>query len=360
MITKDKLEKFERGEIDLKDFTADEQSDLSRLMAGEDVQIEAPAAEPAVKEEKAESAPPDGDVTKDPEADREVVKNGEKKKLGDLYKEVSDQVNTYRQRSESAARQLEETRAELERLKQQAATQVQNPIKDPNAVWSDQHQIDLAAEVARLKAVVESGVRGSQAKLEALEKELADKAKFAELNAFASEFPELRLSRPFEDANAEYIDFTKRLGATPQDMRVVDRYFEDAAFRKDMEARGIKPPKDYERLEKILKVYHEKGRLNYPTYRAVYLDKVLSPQDWQARLSDRYLKGVEDTVNKIAGNRQETTVLDGSSSNQGSVGMTEAQMEAWLVAHPYPRTEAERQTMAQIQTHIFSKSFSQG
>lgn len=350
MIPQDKLDKFERGEIQMNDFSADEQVELGKIVSGELTEPEAPAADTAVKEEQVEAPPVAGGEKKEEAPPKGFVP-------GDKFKEKADEANTYRQRADSYSRQLEETRAELERLRAQSELKVEAPPVTPEAVWSDQHQLDLAREVARLKLVVEQGVRGSQEKLQKLEKELADQKMFAELNQFVSEFSELKLSRPFEEANAEYVQFTQKLGATPQDMSAVDRYFQDAAYRTEMESKGIKAPKDYDRLEKALQVYHAKNKQGYPTYRAAYLDRVLSPQELEKRMSGRFLEGVEAAVNKVSQNRQETTILDAGKSSDSGFNMTEAQMEAWINANPYPVTPQQKSTMAQIQEYIRAKSF---
>ena len=339
MIPQDKLEKFERGEIEMEAFTDAEKAELEKLMSGEDVEVKAPADIPAVKDDLSTETPV---VVADEEIPKDHVP-------GAKYKEKADQANDYRQKADSYSKQLEETRAELDRIKEQSAFQPAQTVT-PDVVWSDKHQLDLVAEVARLKGIVENGVRGSQDRLQKLEKELADKNMFASLNAFASEFAELRLSRPFEEANAEYIQFTQKLGATPSDLSVVDKYFEDAAFRREKEALGIKPPKDYDRLEKILKVYHEQGK--YPTLRAAYLDKFLTADELEKRLSGRYLQGVDDAVTQIAQRRNETTILEPGQSSDKGFAMTEAQMEAWMNANPYPVTPNQKATMAQIQTYL--------
>lgn len=343
MIPEDKLAKFERGEIQMEAFSPDEQSELAKLVSGEHVEVEAPVEKTTVKEDAAKAAP----VVEDKKDIPKDYVPGEK------FKEKADEANTYKQKADTYSRQLEETRAQLEALRKQTEAKGEHKA-DANSIWSDQHQLDLVAEVARLRAIVETGVKGSQAKLEALEKELADKKKFAELNAFAAEFPELRLGRSFEEANEEYIQFTQKLGATPADLSAVDKYFQDANFRKEMEQKGIKAPKDYDRLEQILKVYHAKG--NYPTYRAAYLDKFLSPTELQKRLDGQYLKGARETVDKIANNRNETATLDQGHNGESSLAMTEAQMMAWMDSHRYPATAQEKAIMAQIQSYIAAQS----
>lgn len=350
MIPTDKLKKFERGEIGLEAFNADERAELETIMAQEVVEDEAPVENPTVKE-VAPDSPPVLDGTKVEEVPKGHVP-------GDKFKEKADEANTYRQRAEAFNRQLEEAKAETARLKAQLETRVENPIKDPNRVWDENHQMDMAAKIARLEAMVESGVRGSQEKLQKLEKELADNTMYAEVDAFQAEFDELRLGRPFKEANKEYIEFTRKLGATASDLSVVDKYFADATFRAEQEAKGIKAPKDYDRLSRILETFHAKNADKYPDYRSAYLSKVLSPAALKARYNAQYLAGAEDVVNKISGNRQETALLDGTKPNSSGMNMSEAQMDSWLRTHPYPRG-AEVEVFNQIQEYLRSQSMGQ-
>lgn len=346
-ITQDQLDRFERGEMKLEDFSEGQRAALEKILSGEVAEVEAPPAGTGVKEDGAPAAAV-ADEKKD-EVPKDYVP-------GAKYKEKADEANTYKQKADAAAKRLKEIEAELELVRAQSAVQVEAPVKDPNKLWSDDHQLDVATRLARIEAQQMQGVKGAQEKLEALKKEIDEQKKFAEVNAFAFEFPELRLSRPFEEANAEYVAFTKKLGATPDDLRVVDRYFEDPAFRKEMESKGIKAPRDYDRLSIILQAYHAKNESGYPTYRAAYLDKVLSSAELEKRFNGQYLKGVEDAVTKIANNKNETTILDSSRTNEGGIGMSEQQMEAWLVAHPRPVTPGDKAIMAQIQTYLEARA----
>lgn len=337
-IPQEKLDKFERGEIAMSEFNEGERAFLDRLMRGEVSDGEAPAEE-AVKEvaevvPQEDAKPPKGFVD------------------GLKYKEKADEANSFKQKADSFAKQLEETRLALEAIKAQQSVVVPNPIKDKDQVWTEGHQEDIATRVARLEAQRMEGVRGSQEKLEKLEKQLAEQARFAEINAFASSYPELKLGRPFEEANAEYIQFTQKLGATPQDMSLVDKFFADAAFRKDAEARGIKPPKDFEKLNPILEVFHRKSKLNYPNLDDAYLGYLRETNQLEKRFNSKYLKGVEDAINKVSSNKNETATLDPSSSNEPASAMSEPQMMAWIAANSRLVTPSQKATMAQIQAYL--------
>lgn len=346
-ITEDQLARFEKGEMKLEDFSEAQRAELEKILSGEVTEV---------------AAPPDGTGVKDDEVAKPASEEAKKEEVpkdyvpGDKYKAKADEANTFRQKAEAAAKRLKEIEAELEAAKAISTVKVEPPVTDPNKVWSDAYQLEQAERLARLEAQQMQGVRGVQEKLQKLQTELAEQKKFAEVNAFAFEFPELRLSRPFEEANAEYVDFTRKLGATPDNLALVDKYFEDATFRKDMESKGIKPPKDYSKLDLILRAYHAKHSDGYPTYRAAYLDKVLSSAELEKRFNGQYLKGVEDAVTKIANNKNETTILDSSRSNGDGLGMSEQQMEAWLIAHPKPVTPNDKAIMAQIQTYLEARA----
>ncbi len=339
VIPKEKLEQFERGDIKLEAFSAGERAYMDKLMRGEIATDEAPAGGeiPAVKEASEQGKPV--------EENKDLVP-------GSKYKDKADEANTYKQKADSFAKKLEEANAQLEALKALSTIQVPSPIKEKDQVWSDSHQVSIAERLARLEAQTLQGVRGSQEKLEVLTKELKEQQTFAQVNAFAFNNPELRLTRPFEEANAEYVAFTQKLGATPKDMSLVDRYFEDATFRKEMESKGVRAPKDFDKLNVILEVFHRKNSMGYPNFDDAYLGHLRESKQLEKRFNGTYLKGVEDAVNKIANNKNETTILDPGKSNDSGFAMSESQMEAWLTAHPRPITSSDKAIMAQIQGYL--------
>lgn len=344
VITKEKLEQFERGDIQLEAFSPGERAYLDKLMSGEIVDDEAPLGDEStgVKEVTEEVKP---------------VEDSHKDSVpGTKYKEKADEANSYKQKADALARKLEEAKAELEAARSLATLTVTNPIRDDNQVWSDKHQVDMAERLARLEAQSLQGVRGTQEKFEKLTKELEEQQTFAQVNAFVSGYPELKLSRSFEEANAEYVSFTQKLGATPKDMSLVDKYFEDANFRKEMESKGVRAPKDFDRLNTILEVFHRKTKMGYPNFDDSYLGYLRESKQLEKRFNGTYLKGVEDAVNKIANNKNETTILDPGKSNDSGFTMSENQMEAWLTAHPRPITASDRATMTNIQQYLEARS----
>lgn len=342
-VTKEKLEQFERGEIGLDAFKGGERAYLESLLAGETAAGEAPPADAGVKE-----------VTDTNQAVEDKSETPKGYVDGLKYKEAKDSENAYRQRADSLAKRLAETEAELESARQLAALKVEPQVPKDDALWTDNHQVDVATRLAKLEALTMQGVRGAEEKLSKLAKELEEQKNFAEVNAFIQSNPELRLGRPFEEANAEYLAFAQKLGATPKDMSAVDKFFEDANFRKEAESKGIKAPKDYDKLSVILDVYHRKSK--YPNIDDAYLGLLRETKQLEKRFNGTYLKGVEDAVNKIANNKNETTILDPGTSNETGFSMTEAQMEAWLVKHPKPVTAADKAVMKQIQSYLEARA----
>lgn len=345
VISDERLAQFESNAIKLKDLSAVERKALDILMQGEIADGEAPVGdEPAVKE-AAEAA-----------SQIENKSSSKDQVPGTKYKEKADEANSYKQKVTSLTQKLADATAELEATRALSTLKVETPVKESDTLWTDKYQFDVAERLARIEALTLGGVKGAEEKFIKLTKELAEQKTFAEVNAFASSNPELKLSRPFEDANAEYVAFTQKLGATPTDLSVVDKYFEDANFRKEMESKGIKAPKDYDRLAVILQIYHRKSSMGYPNFDDAYLGHLRETKQLDKRFNGTYLKGVEDAVNKIANNKNETTILDPGNSNESAFSMSEAQMEAWLVKNPRPATSSQKAVMLQIQAHLQARS----
>lgn len=350
-ITQDELDQFEKGTLKLESLSAEKQAKFSEIMMSSDP-VEAPSAGDKPLEVKEDSK------------DGESVSESKDKVAGDVvpgikYKEKADEANTYKQQAEANKRELARIKAELESIRKLGDVKQAQPLKDSDQVWDPQFQVEQAERISKLEALVMQGVKGSREKLETLEKELEERNTFAELNAFTNTSAELRLDRPVEKANEEYLQFVQKLGASPEDMNLVDRYHSDATFRQQMESKGIKAPKDYEKLNLILKVYHRKNTMNYPNLDDAYLGLLREEGKLGQRLNGQYSKGFEDAVNKIANNASETTILDPSKTNGGGTDMSESEMDAWMRSNPNPVTSTQKATMAKIQAYLQAQAYGQ-
>lgn len=327
-ITKNDIEAFEKGTLTLDAMTPEKRGQLERIIAGEDVEVEGIETEP--KADSASQTPP------------AEIKPDSGSVPGETYRKKADEANTYKQRFEAEKTRLEKLTAELEELRT-------NSKVTPAGVGAGASE--LLERINRLESMVSEGNKKAIEKQEALIGELKLKMAFAEVDSLGEEYQELNLGTSFEKANKDYADFVAKLGG---DLANVDKYLSDSAYRASVEAQGIKIPKNFDKLQTVLDVYNNRDK--YPSMEEAYLGHLVRNKKLKERFSSAYSKGVSDAVDRIADNKNDSTILAPSGSGGSSATMTEDQMNAWLTKNPYPRTAEDRAVMAQIQSYLEAKS----
>lgn len=328
-LTKEEIERFEKGELSFESLSKEKREQLELVIAGEPVEIEGVEAA-----DQTAAVAPAGETNK---PDKSYVP-------GEEYKKKADEANTFKQRAESLRLKLEDAAKEVELLKAR-----QQELPTAAGVGTG----DLLNRIQGLEKLVLEGNKKAIEKQETLVKELETKMSFAEIDALAQEYPELDLGTTFEKANEQYAEFYTKLGGKAE---LVDKYLEDQAFRTEMESKGIKIPKNFEKLQVALTVYGNRSK--YPSVEEAYLGYLHKQGKLKERFSSAYSDGVRDAVKKIAENRNETTIMAPSGGGGGSE-MSEDQMMDWLSKHPHPKTADERAVMSRIQTYLAKASGSE-
>jgi hypothetical protein len=328
-ITKNDIDAFEKGTLTLEAMTPEKRGQLERIIAGEDVEVEGieTEAQPgsANQNPPAEDKPDSGSVP------------------GDKYREKANEANTYKQRFEAEKTRLEKLTSELESLRANAT-----PANSGNLGAGAS---ELLERINRLESMVSEGNKKAIEKQESLIGELKLKMAFAEVDSLGEEYKELNLGTTFEKANKDYADFVAKLGG---DLANVDKYLADSAYRASVEAQGIKIPKNFDKLQTVLDVYNNRDK--YPSMEEAYLGHLVRNKKLKERFSSAYSKGVSDAVDRIADNKNDSTLLAPSGSGGSSAAMTEEQMSTWLANNPFPRSTEEKAVMNQIQSYLEAKS----
>jgi hypothetical protein len=271
---------------------------------------------------------------------------------GKRFKEKADAASDFENKWRS------EQRARLE-LEAKLKAKEQEPIQAPtlDKVWTDEAQIDLHTKFAELQRKVES--------FEGERKQTLEEARAEKLSAQnETEMQMLRSNPLFKSAiptegNLEqiekvYADFFYATGATAQDATPVKKYFEDTEFRKSLEAKGVKAPKDFEKINNILQVkaLRDKYRQVDPDFKMTdaYVSFMAKSNKLPSMFVEERLKGAAEVADKLHGIANETiTMTPGLTSGAVQDSWSDAQMLKWMNEHPHPKTKDERATFARIE-----------
>jgi hypothetical protein len=248
---------------------------------------------------------------------------------GSRFKEKADEASDYQNKWKADRKRVLELEAAL-------AAKNAAPIETPTVdhVWSDSAQLDIHKTVAELKQEIASF---KTERVKTLEEAHAEK--MSAVNE--TELILLRTDPLFKDAvpadktmekmEAEYSEFYYATGATAEDATNVKKYFEDPNFRKEMEAKGVKPPKDFEKINTILQVkaIRDKHRAVDPEFKLsdAYVHYMAKSNKLSAVLSEERLKGAAQVADRLHANANETiTMQPGATSGATQDSWSDAAM----------------------------------
>jgi hypothetical protein len=160
--------------------------------------------------------------------------------------------------------------------------------------------------------------------------------------------------KSLKQMEAEYSDFYYATGATAEDATNVKKFFEDSNFRKEMEAKGVKAPKDFESINTVLQVkaIRDKFRVADPDFKMTdaYVHYMAKNNKLSAMVTDAQLKGAAQMADKIHGIAHETiTMQPGLTSGTTQNDYSDAQINAWFDSHPSgPKTAQEKEAFKRI------------
>lgn len=339
------IRKLDKGEITFADLDPETQNDVGAYLD----KLDDSAASTT------EDIPPEAQLETDLEEgtqDDEPVKPPKGFVEGSKYKEKADKASDFENKWKAEQR----LRLELEeKLKLKDA----QPIEAPSLAeaWSDQGQIELHKTVKELKQKLD--------RYEGDRKKTLEEARAEKISAQnETELQMLRSNKLFKDVvpsdgnleqmEAEYSKFYYATGATAEDATNVKKYFEDTEFRKGLEAKGVKAPKDFEKINTILQVkaLRDKYRSVDPDFKLTdaYVNFLAKNKKLESVLVDERLKGAADVANKLHGIANETiTMQPGSTTGASQDSWSDAQMLKWMNEHPHPKTKDEKATFARIE-----------
>lgn len=336
------MKKLDSGEIDMKTldpetFAAvetylDEKSDKA-------APEEPPVAQPTADEPGQNATQDENEATKPPKGFVE----------GSRFKQVADKASDMENKWKAEQRR----RVELEaKLASKEAPAVEKP--DPTRVWSDDHQVDLAATVSALKAKVEAFENERRETLEKSRDLLKASQDEIELGMLRSKFGDAApKDMNLEEIEKAYTDFYYATGATAEDASNVDKFFKDANFRKEMEAKGVKAPKNFEQMNTLLqaKALRDKFAAVDPDFKLTdaYVHLLAKQDKLSAMMTDAELKGAAKVAEKMHNIANETiTMQPGLTSGTNAAEWSNAQIQDWLDKHPHPKTKDEIATFNRI------------
>jgi hypothetical protein len=157
-----------------------------------------------------------------------------------------------------------------------------------------------------------------------------------------------------EQMEATYAEFYYATGATEKDASNVKKFFEDPNFRKEMEAKGVKAPKDFEKINTVLQVkaLRDKYRSVDPDFKLsdAYVSFMAKSNKLPSMFVEERLKGAAQVADKLHSIGNETITLQpGSTSGATQDDWSDAKMIEWMNTHPHPKTKDEKATFARIE-----------
>lgn len=271
---------------------------------------------------------------------------------GSRFKETADKASDYENKWKAEQKKRLELEAAL-------AAKNQEPIQAPSLehVWSDNGQVDLHKTVLEMKRKLESYEEGQKKSLEELRTEkleIMDETELAMLRSDPLAKTAVPVGKSMKQMEAEYSDFYYATGATAEDATNVKKFFTDANFRKEMESKGVKAPKDFESINTILQVkaIRDRFRSADPDFKMTdaYVHFMSKNNKLSAALTEERLKGAAQVADKLHGIANETiTMQPGLTSGATSDQWSDAQMSKWMVEHPHPKTKDDIATFRRIE-----------
>jgi hypothetical protein len=265
-----------------------------------------------------------------------------------------------------AERELEEARQrqrDLEALKPKPVEPAADakPVEKAD-VWTDEHQLSAAEELRKLRQEFDEYKRVHSTVSEREFSKVQEMQDNADFQVLQQQFPEFKTTEKLSAIEKRYATFFYGVGATAEDPSPVTKYFADPAFRAQQEAKGFKFDKtDFDRVQSVLLLKQKRDTLQKAdpdaTLADAHLMNLRRTNKLQTVLARERQAGAAEIAEVIHQNMNGVTPAPAGSGQGGADGgMTEAQMLAWLDAHPNPKSKDEKATFARIEAFLDKKA----
>lgn len=261
-----------------------------------------------------------------------------------------------------AERELAEARQRQRELEALKPKPVETPADakpvEKADVWTDEHQLSAAEELKKLRQEFDEYKRVHSTVSEREFSKVREMQDNADFQVLQQQFPEFKTAEKLSAMEKRYAEFFYGIGATAEDPSPVTKYFADPAFRAQQEAKGLKFDKaDFDRVNTVLSLKQKRDALQKADPDATLADAHLlhlrRTNKLQAVLARERQAGAAEIADTIHRNMNGVTPAPaGAPSGGADGGMTEAQMLAWMDAHPNPRTKDEKATFARIEAYL--------
>jgi hypothetical protein len=330
---------------------------LRQLVEDEDVQgsFQAPAAVSAAPApEVAPPATPPGEPPKPASSKPEGSDD-----LGELFREKANKLNQTEQELDRNRRALEETKRLLEetnkRLEESSSgTRSNKKLDDEGFVEDLATRLDrLERENADLRKVQSETLNSKVKTLEERDRETAAEKTFLEIETFQLRSPkmgiDLRTERPIREIDKEMSRIESLIGKEN-----ALKLQTDEAYRKQVEATGVRLPAEWEKWATISKLHAFKAKNGYPTYNSAFSDFSQDSGMIRRLVQDAALEASRATADKLIQSSQESAILPANSGSGAGSHLvadqkwTEEKAAKWMRDNPNPRTKEEVATQLEI------------
>lgn len=352
LIDDELFNKLEDNEVEFDTLSEEQKIEFhNRFVVNKEEIPKEPVKEPK-KEVKAESEETKEDISPEEQERRKE------------WKRVRDENNTLQQRLASVQEKL----GVIQKNKIDAPPKLQIDEYDENTKKQAEFNQSMATKV-------NNWVDAETASLGKEVSELKERALFSSVAELQFENQELSTSKPIKVLDSAFMRFRDTLAPGSDNeakSKAVSDFLSNPEKRAQAEASGILFPftdEDWQSYKTISEVHAFKRNGGDPAWDA---DK---NGDKYADLDVAYYKyrkqaghvpdGIKRTaiethqkvIDQLQQKQSQTTLLspNNGSSSAASDGMTEAQMEAWLIAHPTPSTPEEVKTLKLIMAKLMPK-----
>lgn len=286
-------------------------------------------AEESSTEEQAPAEPqaePQGQA--EPEADPVEESN---QTYPALRKAELDELNTIQQKIEAKRKRLEE----LDKLGELPQSRKHEDI------LSEESMEETRARLERIEKNQSEFFTGKKKELQKETIDLQRDKLYLELANFQLQNVGLKTSKPVNVLNAQYKTFVDKIGGIEN----VDKFINNKQFREQKEAEGHAFPMsdaDYKNFDAISKINAFKNQKKYPTFSAAFHDYQRENGIVLDQVKNAAIEAAQKTIEGVGGQGGATTLSpDVGSVGDGKVGMSDKDMETWLINHPNPTSKAD-------------------
>lgn len=348
----DHARQLAKGEITFDDIKDEKLLDeIHQRFAIEEEEIPDVSEKPSEGDTGAEDEKPDSEGKTEPESkvdlDPDAGKPDDNQEFLQSRKTGLDELNAIQQKIDTKQKKLDE----LNNLSELSPRKKHEDVTSEESIGETNTRLD---KIEKQQADFFKGQKESLAKDT---QELKREKLHLELSNFQLQNAGLKTSKPVNVLNAQYKAFVERIGGYDN----VDKFLADTAYREQKESEGFSFPMsdaDYKTFDTLSRINAFKNKGKYPTLSAAFHDYQRETGFVPDQVKNAAIKAAKDTLENVGGGNGSATTLspdEGNAGTSGKTGMSDKDMETWLINHQNPTTKEDIAKAEEIHAQLMPR-----